>query len=43
VVQYHGGNTVEQTTPGVSPAYGRTISFSDPRTFRISAQYDFSL
>jgi outer membrane receptor protein involved in Fe transport len=43
VVQYHGGNTVEQTTPGVSPAYGRTISFSDPRTFRLSAQYDFSL
>jgi len=43
VVQYHGGNSVEQTTPGVSPAYGRTISFSDPRTFRLSAQYDFSL
>lgn len=43
VVQYHGGNSVEQTTPGVSPAYGRTISFSDPRTFRVSAQYDFSL
>lgn len=43
VVQYHGGNSVEQTTPGVSPAFGRSISFSDPRTFRVSAQYDFSL
>jgi hypothetical protein len=42
-VQYHGGNTAEQTTPGVSPAYGRTISFSDPRIVRISATYDFTL